>query len=82
MALHAGQPARRSAWLDAEVNSRFDGFYRNTLETIDASYLRPRYPGYMRLQGEGGDIIEDYLREPRSEREVLADLDRLHTTPD
>lgn len=78
MALHAGQPARRSAWLDAEVNSRFDGFYRNTLETIDGSYLRPRYPGYMRLQGEGGDIIEGYLRNPRSERDVLADLGRLH----
>ncbi len=79
MALHAGQPARRSAWLDAEVNSRFDGFYRNTLETIDGSYLRPRYPGYMRLQGEGGDIIEGYLRDPRSERDVLADLARLHS---
>lgn len=79
MALHAGQPARRSAWLDAEVNSRFDGFYRNTLETIDGSYLRPRYPGYMRLQSEGGYIVEGYLREPRSERDVLADLGRLHT---
>ena len=78
MALHAGQPARRSAWLDDEVNSRFDGFYRNTLETIDGSYLRPRYAGYMRLQSEGGDIVEGYLREPRSERDVLVELNQLH----
>ena len=76
-----GQPARRSAWLDDEVNSRFDGFYRNTLETIDGSYLRPRYAGYMRLQSEGGDIVEGYLREPRSERDVLVELNQLHVRP-
>ena len=33
----------------------------------------------MRLQSEGGYIVEGYLREPRSERDVLADLGRLHT---
>lgn len=78
MALEAGQPARRSIWLDPEVNDHCDGFYRRTLATIEHAYLRPRFPGYIRFQREGGELVGDYLRARRSPRAVLARLLDLH----
>lgn len=53
-----GQPARRSAWEDAGLDERFDGFYRGKRATIGQAYVRPRYPGYLGLQNEGGDLME------------------------
>jgi len=78
MALQGGQPARRSAWLDDAVNAACNDFYRHTRETIESAWLRPRYPGYVGFQTEGGRLLESYLRSPEDARGCIARLNALH----
>jgi multiple sugar transport system substrate-binding protein len=61
-ALHHGQPARREAWSDAEIDTRFGHCYSATLATMEACWTRPRFPGYLGFQAKGGDLIEQHLR--------------------
>jgi multiple sugar transport system substrate-binding protein len=57
-----GQPAHRAAWTDAAVNDETNGFYANTLATLDAAYLRPRFNGYIAFQQRAGEIVSAALR--------------------
>jgi len=59
---NGGQPAHRRAWLSDEVNRRSNGFFRDTLATLDEAWMRPRYAGYLGFQDEGGTIIQEFLR--------------------
>lgn len=54
---HDGQPSSRGAWVDDEVNRASDGFYRSTLATIEDSWVRPRFPGYISFQSSASAII-------------------------
>ncbi|MDQ0736859.1 ABC transporter substrate-binding protein [Arthrobacter agilis] len=54
---HDGQPSTRSAWLDDEVNRASAGFYRSTLATIEDSWVRPRFPGYIAFQTSASAIV-------------------------
>jgi multiple sugar transport system substrate-binding protein len=58
---HHGQPALRSGWDDADVDARFNGFYRDTRTTIDSAWIRPRLPGYPLFQKEMGIVTRRYL---------------------
>lgn len=80
-ARHHGQPARREAWEDAEVNARFGGCYRDTRATLDASWVRPRYKGYLAFQAEAGEAIERHLRGDATEADLLDELEALHAAP-
>jgi multiple sugar transport system substrate-binding protein len=76
-----GQPGYRAAWLDAEVNRRSNSFFRNTLQTLDDAYLRPRFSGYLDFQDAGAVIVHKYLVEGGNEQAVLRELNHLlHTT--
>lgn len=78
MAWEGGQPARRAVWTDPELDHAFDGFYSATQRTMELSAVRPRYPGYIRLQIEGGRMVERFLREGGSAPELLARINALH----
>lgn len=54
---HDGQPSSREAWLDDEVNRASEGFYRSTLATIEDSWVRPRFPGYISFQSSASATI-------------------------
>lgn len=56
-----GQPANRLAWIDDECNRVTDGFFRETLATLEATWLRPRHDGYMPFQDIAGDIVHASL---------------------
>jgi multiple sugar transport system substrate-binding protein len=73
--LDDGQPARRSAWLNPQLNAAYADFYVNTLPAIDASWLRPRYAGYVPFQSAAGEIVTDYLRDGSSPEATLDELD-------
>lgn len=73
-----GQPGHRAAWTDPEVNRKANQFFRNTLETMDLSYVRPRHPGYNEFQEQAGDIIHDFLRKGQDYRAVYAQLNDLY----
>ncbi len=73
-----GQPGNRVAWLDESVNLRSDDFFRRTLSTLSAAYLRPRYDGYLLLQSACGRIIHEGLLGGRDPEKVYAELNGIY----
>jgi multiple sugar transport system substrate-binding protein len=70
-----GQPSRRSAWEDEELNRLTDGFFKRTLPSIQRAFVRPRYPGYVSLQEVAGLPIAKYLREGGSAELTMDEID-------
>jgi multiple sugar transport system substrate-binding protein len=70
-----GQPGHRSAWTDPGVNASAGGFFEDTLDALDAAYLRPRYAGFLAFQDEGGDLVHGHLRHGGDADAVLDALD-------
>lgn len=73
-----GQPGHRKAWLDQECNRATLDFFKDTLQTLDASYLRPRYNGYLRFQDHAAIHIQKYVREGGNPEKVLELLDEIY----
>jgi multiple sugar transport system substrate-binding protein len=73
-----GQPARKEAWTAPDLDARFGGAFSGTRATIEASWIRPRYPGYLRFQHEGGELIELHLRGEIGRRDLLDRLQQSH----
>ena len=72
-----GQPGYRAAWHDPELNRRTNNFFADTLPTLDAAYLRPRFDGYLAFQEEAGLLVHKYLKEGGPEKIVAAELEKL-----
>ncbi|PPF42370.1 hypothetical protein C5B85_16530 [Pseudoclavibacter sp. AY1F1] len=58
---HDGQPGLRSAWHDGRINEGAHGFYSNTAATIEDSWVRPRYDGYIGFQARASDLLRSAL---------------------
>jgi multiple sugar transport system substrate-binding protein len=74
--LSGGQPGHRGAWLDPCNNQLCNGFFEDTLSTLDDAYVRPRYDGYIPFQDHAGDLVRDYLRDGG---DAVATLDAVNT---
>jgi multiple sugar transport system substrate-binding protein len=72
-----GQPGHRTAWLDEKVNSASSNYFLNTLPTLDAAFVRPSYPGYLRFQDRASDSIHRFLRDGGTADRVLDTLNAL-----
>jgi multiple sugar transport system substrate-binding protein len=70
-----GQPGHRSAWTDPSVNASSSSFFADTLATLDAAYLRPRYDGVLGFQEAGGELIHAWLQEGGDAGAILDVLD-------
>lgn len=57
-----GQPGHLGAWKDPTVNAPTNGFYRNTLATLETAWVRPRFDGYMDFQQSASDLLTQRLR--------------------
>jgi multiple sugar transport system substrate-binding protein len=77
---HHGQPARIEAWSDAEADARFGGTFSAIRRTMELSWIRPRWPGYLALQAEGGRLIEAHLRGLIDDRETIERLNHAAAT--
>lgn len=71
---HDGQPSARDAWRSDAVNATVGGFYRNTLATVEAAYVRPRHDGYIAFQTEGSAIIRAGILGQRPPATILPQL--------
>ncbi|GAA2895838.1 extracellular solute-binding protein [Streptosporangium fragile] len=72
-----GQPAALAAWADDAVNARFGDFYRDTLPTLEAAWVRPRFPGYIGFQAGASAALRDGLAEGTPHPALLDRLDAL-----
>jgi multiple sugar transport system substrate-binding protein len=57
-----GQPASLAAWTDSSVNVAADGFFSDTLQTLQTAYMRPRFDGFVRFFEAAGIEINRCLR--------------------
>jgi len=73
-----GQPGHRSAWVDTETNRRSLNFFKDTLKTLDNSYLRPRYSGYLHFQDNAGIFVQDYVKNGGNPKETILKLNELY----
>jgi multiple sugar transport system substrate-binding protein len=76
--MSGGQPGHRLAWDDAQANAVCGNFFRDTLPTLDAAFLRPRYNGYMRFQDEAAQLVHGYLAGQVDAHATLEELDRIY----
>lgn len=58
---HAGQPSRRSAYVDERLNAEWGGFYTGTIRTSQTALLRPRHDGYIAFQTQAAQMVREFL---------------------
>jgi multiple sugar transport system substrate-binding protein len=73
-----GQPARRSAWQDQQLNRLTGGFFEQTLSSIERAYVRPRYSGYISFQEKAGIPIANYLQHGGDARRAMNQINDLY----
>lgn len=71
---HGGQPASRSAWVDEHANAITNGFFHDTLATLEGGWIRPRFDGYIRFQAIAADLIHEHLAGQLTAEETLGQL--------
>jgi len=76
---HHGQPALRGIWDNEQINQHYGGCYRATHNTMEKSWIRPRYRGYLDFQAKAGNLIEQHLRGSIPEASLLDCLAKLHS---
>jgi multiple sugar transport system substrate-binding protein len=75
---HGGQPGHRSAWLNESANRLTNNYFSSTLQTLDESYIRPRYNGYLHFQDEAGTPVQQYLQHGGNEKNVLQAINKIY----
>jgi multiple sugar transport system substrate-binding protein len=71
-----GQPGHRGAWLDPVLNAASNNFFQNTLPTLDAAWVRPRFPGFIDFQETASNLVHQYLIKGGSESAVLDHMNK------
>lgn len=73
-----GQPASKAAWKHPLLNRVSNNFFERTLTSIESAYVRPRYPGYIALQGSAGAPIAAFLRGEATAVQTLEAVEKLY----
>jgi multiple sugar transport system substrate-binding protein len=79
-ATNGGQPGHRSAWISPEINTLAHGFYANTLDTLDRSFLRRRFPGFIHVQSDSGKVLAKTIYGQISFTSALKEIDEIYLT--
>jgi multiple sugar transport system substrate-binding protein len=72
-----GQPGRLEAWVDPSVNEASGDFFRRTLATMEAAWVRPRIRGYQAFQKQASTIVANHVTGGATAATTLDDLDDL-----
>jgi multiple sugar transport system substrate-binding protein len=70
-----GQPGHRAAWEHHAVNALCADFFRDTLQTLDEAFLRPRYAGYDHFQDTAAELLHAYLTNGGNPQPVIEQID-------
>ena len=73
-----GQPGHRGAWVDDAVNAASSNFFRDTLQTLDDSLLRGKFPGYMTFQDQGTPLAHDCVAGKTQPAEAAREINRIY----
>lgn len=72
-----GQPGHREAWTDTHVNAICPHFFAPTLDSLDASFVRPRVPYYPDYQRDGGLLLHARLKNSDEAAKIVAEMNAL-----
>ncbi|WP_258104696.1 ABC transporter substrate-binding protein [Marinoscillum sp. MHG1-6] len=75
---NGGQPGHLKAWESETNNLLTHHFFKNTLETLQEAYVRPRYNKYLHFQDHAGHPIQEYLRDGGNSQEVLDKINKIY----
>ena len=70
-----GQPAHVAAWDDDALDDDALGFFRNTRRTLEGSWVRPRFDGWLEIQDRVGLLVNRALRREIADEVCLAGAD-------
>jgi multiple sugar transport system substrate-binding protein len=73
-----GQPGHADAWAAIELDVAAGGFYQQTRQTLEGSWVRPRHHGYMPFQHWGSTRLNQGLMQRERAASVIADLNRAY----
>jgi multiple sugar transport system substrate-binding protein len=73
-----GQPSHRTAWDDSLADKLCGGFFNGTRTAQEEAFVRPRYSGYAALQTNGGNALQETLRDGGGAEAALEKLDALY----
>ncbi len=73
-----GQPGNLVAWLSETNNQLCNNFFKNTLETMNKAYLRPRHVGWNQFQEQGADLLHNGLIKNKSSHILIKKLNKLY----
>jgi multiple sugar transport system substrate-binding protein len=73
-----GQPSHRDAWNESSADKLCGGFFNGTRTTQEEAFVRPRYSGYVPLQTNGGNVLQEAIRDKRDTKAVLERLNALY----
>ncbi|MDC7235623.1 MAG: ABC transporter substrate-binding protein [Spirochaetales bacterium] len=68
-----GQPGHRASWMDEKVNRECNGFFSQTLQTLDCGSMRPRFDGYIDFQAQAGEMIREEILKGRGQYRALVE---------
>jgi len=77
-AMSGGQPAHSAAWVSPEVNAKAGNFYRNTRQTLEGAWVRPRHNGYMNYQDAGARRLLEGLQKGEGAVTIVEALNAMY----
>jgi multiple sugar transport system substrate-binding protein len=77
-----GQPGSLAAWQDDAANALCRDFFRRTLRTLQAAYLRPTHPGFVRFFREASRHVATAIDGGAAASELADTLNRTHHDAD
>jgi multiple sugar transport system substrate-binding protein len=72
-----GQSGDRRAWADPAADASAGGFYSATRATIEAAWVRPRFPGYVEFQAAASAMLRDGLLRGERHRVLVDGVNQL-----
>lgn len=74
-----GQPAYKKAWLLDDTNEKTNNFFKDTLQTIEKSYTRPRFYGFIEFQKQAGELIHDFFKKDKTSfNSLIKEINQLY----
>jgi multiple sugar transport system substrate-binding protein len=60
------------------VNARWGNFYRNTAETLEAAYVRPRHSAYIAFQSTASALLREALDQQKAPASIVREIEALY----
>jgi multiple sugar transport system substrate-binding protein len=76
----SGQPYHRRAWSSEALNASAGGFYADTRRTLETAWVRPRWAGYTKFQGQISEVIRSGVASDAPADLILARLQDAYRT--